>query len=143
MDYACVDNLEKKILLNSYYRTILNYAQLMAYIYTHHSDHVNRIYKIQNAIKNLYSTKQPLNITGFCNIIRFREVTPHLARLLSMGGIWELNYEKTYERLLKCHTEQACLLVLILSFLYLIIFISHGLYNLCLCGSGRSCKQSH
>ena len=143
MDYACIDNLARKVLLNSYYRTTLNYAQLAAYIYTHHSDHLDRTYKIRNAIKNQDSTKQSLSITGFCNVIQFREVAPHLARLLSMGGIWELICEKTYDRLLKCRTEQACLLVLTLSFLYLTIFIGHGLCNSCLCGSGRSCKQSH
>lgn len=143
MDYSCIDNLDRHILLDSYYRTTLNYAQLAAYIYNHYPGHLDRTYKIRNAIKNLYSTKLSLSISAFCNLLRFREVTPHLARLLGMGGIWELDCEKVYDKLLKCHSEQVCLLVLILSFLYLTIFIGHGIRNSGLCGSGRGYKRSH
>jgi hypothetical protein len=40
------------------------------------------------------------------NLIRFQDVAPHLARLLSAGGIWTLDNEDAYERLVWCRIGQ-------------------------------------
>jgi hypothetical protein len=141
MDYSCLDNLERVLLTDSYHRTTLNYAQLAAYIYEKHSSQLNRTYKIQHVVKDQHSISSPLNIKHFYNLIRFREVVPHLSRLLSIGGIWELGCEKAYEKLVRCRIEQVRLSVLGLSFLCLTVFLGHGICGSCLCRSGRGHTQ--
>ena len=48
------------------------------------------------------------SMNQFRNILRFKDVTTHLARLLRTGGIWTLDLEKTFENLLKCRIGQVC-----------------------------------
>ena len=68
---------------------------------------VDWTYKIQNIIKNLHpDTHTSLGVHSLYNIIRFSEAMPLLACLLAIGGIWELQCEKMYERLMKCWTYQ-------------------------------------
>lgn len=47
-------------------------------------------------------------MVGFRNLLRFREVIPHLVRLLNAGGIWMVDCEDAYSALVKCRVEQVC-----------------------------------
>ena len=136
-DYAYIDNIKKVILLDTYHRTSLNYTQLAAYIYEKNAGKVDRTYKIQNVIKNLHPDAPSLGVQSLRNIIRFSEVTPLLARLLAIGGIWELLCEKTYERLMKCRSERVRLLVFGLCFLCLSVFVGYSIRNSCMLGPSR------
>ena len=88
--------------------------------------------KIQNVIKNLHPDAPSLGVQSLRNIIRFSEATPLLARLLVIGGIWELLCEKTYERLMKCRSERVRLLVFELCFLCLSVFVGYSIHNSCM-----------
>jgi hypothetical protein len=108
LDYSCIDNLEKSFLPNSYHRNCLNYAQVAAYIYeTQPSDFI-RTAKIGYAVKNMRPDSSDLNINNFQTLLRHSSVAPHLVRLLRARGVWTLNCEQAYERLVKCRVEHVC-----------------------------------
>jgi hypothetical protein len=65
--------------------------------------------RVKHIVKNLHKGTSSIDITHFRNLLRFKRVAPHLARLLAAGGIWVLNPEPFFERLVKCKIEHVCL----------------------------------
>ena len=64
--------------------------------------------RIQFVVKDLHNNKSSVDIKHLRNLLRYKEVVPHLARLLTAGGIWTLNCEKAFESLLQSRIQHVC-----------------------------------
>ena len=94
---------------NSYHRTCLSYAQMAEYIYNTIPDPSERTRKIQFVVRssNPDGFADPA-LAGFRNLLRFKEVVPHLVWLLRAGGIWTVSCDDAYAALVRCRVEQVC-----------------------------------
>lgn len=82
---------------------------MAAYIYDTTADRFEMTAKIRYIVRSNREEGHPdSTMPGFLNLLRFREVVPHLVRLLRAGGIWTMNCEAAYVALQKCRVEQVC-----------------------------------
>jgi hypothetical protein len=49
--------------------------------------------RVKHIIKYLHKRTSSIDITHFQNLLQFKHIAPHLARLFAAGGIWVLNPE--------------------------------------------------
>lgn len=110
LDYSCIDNIERKVLPNSYYRTCLNYAEIAAFVYETCKFPTQSTAKILHVVKRAHQDGSNEKINAFRSLLKFQDVVPDLVRLLRAGGIWTLNCENAYAALVKCRIEPVCIL---------------------------------
>ena len=96
------------MLPNGYHHICLSYAQMASYNYNIHGMSPDLSGRIKLVVKDLHNNKSSVDIKQFRNILRYKEVVPHLARLLNAGGIWTLDCEKAFERLVQSRIQQVC-----------------------------------
>ena len=112
LDYSCIDNLETKVLQNSYHRTCSNYAQIAAYVYATYppSSSTPVSSKIYQVVKRNHEDHSTIKINSFRQLLKYRNIPDLLVRLFNSGGIWSFNIESTYTLLAKCKIEHVNLL---------------------------------
>ena len=128
-------------LQNSYHRTCLAYAEMASYIYqlTAHPTIIST--KIFNMVRRSQEKSTIQQFKNFTNLLKFKEVVPHLLRLLRAGGIWLVKCEKAYGALVKCRIEQVCQILLRFFFYSFFSLTGHGVHCICLCRPGRAHQQ--
>jgi hypothetical protein len=108
LDFSFIDNIQSNVLQNTYHHICMNYSQIAAYNYSIHDGTGDLNQRIQYVVRELHKKPSPLNISNFRNLLRFKEVAPHLARLLYARGIWTMNCELAFCQLVNCRVEQVC-----------------------------------
>lgn len=56
----------------------------------------------------MHTEGSALGISNLRNLLRLPKVAPHLARLLSAGGIWTVNSDAAFGNIVKCRVEEVC-----------------------------------
>jgi hypothetical protein len=148
LDFSCIDNLETKVLKDSYHRTCLNYAWNSENIYQNFHESFNTNYKIRYIVRG--GSNGPTNNSniknGIRHIIKFQEVVPHLVRLLHSGGIWTIDCDEAYMALVRCRIEQVCYKFIYMNIAFFYFFslylTGYSTCCCCLCRPGREHQQS-
>jgi hypothetical protein len=100
-----MDNINLKVLMDTYHHLCLNYLHISAYNYNCGSTNFIGLH-LQNAVKDLNPEVSGLTINNFQNLLHFKEVVPHLDRLLQTREIRTINCEAAFGLLVKCCIEQ-------------------------------------
>jgi hypothetical protein len=108
LDYSCLDNVERKVLPNSYHRVCLSYAEIANFIYATCKVPTQSTSKIFSVVKRAHQEGEAKTekINAFRTLLKYPNVVPDLVRLLRAGGIWTLNCEAAYSALTKSRIEQ-------------------------------------